>query len=362
MSVGQPRPTPPSCAFLGDVRLSTRASWANADGVGVDMLLALPASAFRSPAEVILSLPLSMQATRPITHSVTRSSEGENHPLNLISTRNKEGGEEVLGIAHCESTGCQGNEDPDIGMLAVSASIEFGDEDAELSGKTVAFKLAPGRSSAAAADEGLLIHAMFNPVRLPDEPPTILRCVEYQPPRPPRPPSPPPPGLPPSPPSPSPAPPSPPPPPSPWLPPPTPPFPPPPPPSPSPPCPPPPSPRFTLTQRDGFASDYLDPPPPPPIPSPSTPLSNSTLNQSAVLSGGLMVVALVLVRALAPDRTVTHATDGLGVTSMRPKPMLKPRPRRGKPGGGRHAACSHDRGSAQRLRQRDSASESDDSE
>ena len=84
-----PEPAPASCDFLGVV-LETRAAWANADGVGMDIDLRLPYGWPPSPARVTLALPMGipLAGSRPVVHAIILDDEILVQPKNLISTRN----------------------------------------------------------------------------------------------------------------------------------------------------------------------------------------------------------------------------------------------------------------------------------
>ena len=119
MSVPQPPAAPESCDFFHGVRLNVRASWANGDGVGVDMELHLPRWL---DSQVELTLPRTMPGLLPVTHAVVR--EGvKDHPLNFIATRKTSTLTETLGIANCKMH-CVGNEEIDVGRTGHTHRVQ----------------------------------------------------------------------------------------------------------------------------------------------------------------------------------------------------------------------------------------------
>ena len=233
---------PTSCDYLKlnghpTYLLETRASWSNgAAGTGVDLELRLahgwPTSL---PSDIILGTPSGLPLGKPTVHAIIKDDGTNDHPMNLIATRQDEHGLERLGVAHCRPPSCRGSEDPDIGVLSIGSAP--GDTH-------VRFHFEQGfrNGHPSHATESFIVKIMFNPSRLPRDSIRISKCVEYRPPPPPSPEPLLPPPLPPPPPSPSPLPPDP--------------KPPPPPPSPPPPSPhlppPPPVQRVSLGGVAGF--------------------------------------------------------------------------------------------------------------
>jgi hypothetical protein len=119
--------TPPSCNFFTagatPMWLETRAVWSTAEaGIGMDMDLHLPSGWPQSlPAEIFFELPRGAPLGSPTTHAIIRDDGTLDHPLNLISTRQRVQGGEVLGVAHCAPPGCTGAEASDIGQVGIQA-------------------------------------------------------------------------------------------------------------------------------------------------------------------------------------------------------------------------------------------------